>query len=191
MWRRRSIGAMPPTQTSERPPAHRDSPVHRAWWIVAIAAVTIIAAGAFSTMPGLLVDPLHDEFAWSHGSIGLAVWVNMAINGLIAPFSAALMDRFGVRRVAAAALSLIAVGAAATTVMNAVWQLVLCWGLIIGLGTGCLTMTFAAVVTNRWFVRRRSFAAGILTAAGVFGQFIFMPVLASIIAAHQWRAGTA
>jgi predicted MFS family arabinose efflux permease len=189
--RRRTIGVMQSIQTFDRQwTSLRSRRVHRAWWIVAIAAVAIIVPGAFSTMPGLLVDPLHGEFGWSHGSIGLAVWVNMAINGLIAPFSAALMDRFGVRRVAACALALIVVGAASTTVMNAVWQLVLCWGLLIGVGTGSLAMTFAAVVTSRWFVRRRALAAGILTAASVFGQFVFMPVLAWIIAAYHWRAGT-
>jgi hypothetical protein len=53
--------------------------VHRAWWIAVIAALAIIAAGVFSTIPGLLVEPLHREFDWSRGSIGFAVWINMAV----------------------------------------------------------------------------------------------------------------
>ncbi|MFI0445305.1 MFS transporter [Actinomadura sp. 6N118] len=163
---------------------------HRAWWIVAVAAVAIMAAGAFSTLPGLLVDPLHREFHWSHGTTGLAMWVNMALNGLVAPFAAALMERFGPRRIAAAALVTIAAGAVLTTVMTAAWQLTLYWGVLIGLGTGAMGGTFATVITNRWFVRRRGLATGILTASSVFGQFVFLPPLAWIVDHVEWRAGT-
>src|SRR5437868_2360013 len=164
--------------------------VHRAWWIVAVAAATIMASGAFSTMPGLLVEPLKQDFHWSHGIIGFAAWGNMACNGLVAPFAAATMERFGLRIVVATALLIISLGAGLTTVMNAPWQFTLYWGLLIGLGTGVMGGTLAAVVTSRWFVRRRGLATGILTAASVFGQFVFLPVLAAIIEHTQWRAGT-
>lgn len=164
--------------------------MHRAWWVAAIAALAIIAAGAFGTLPGLLVDPLHQEFDWSHGTIGVAVWVNMALNGLIAPFAASLMDRFGLRTVVASALTVIAVGAVLTTVMTEAWQLTLYWGVLVGVGTGSMAMAFAATVANRWFVQRRGLVTGILTGASVFGQFVFLPVLAWIVDHHQWRAGT-
>lgn len=176
---------LPPPQPTSRAPR-----VHRAWWIAAVAAMAIIAAGAFSTMPGLLVEPLHRRFDWSRGTIGLAVWVNMVLNGLIAPFAAALMDRFGIRHVVAGALTVIAVGAALTTVMTSAWQLALYWGVLVGLGTGSMAMAFAATVTNRWFIRRRGLVTGVLTGASVLGQFAFLPVLAWIIEHHQWRAGT-
>ena len=159
----------------------------RAWWVVAVAGLAIIAAGAFSTMSGLLVLPLHYEFGWSHGSIGVAVSVNMVLYGVTAPFSAALVDRFGLRAVAAAALGLVAAGAALTTVMTAAWQLVLYWGLLVGLGTGSIGMPFAATVAARWFVARRGLVTGLLTAASVFGQFVFLPVLSWVVEQQQWR----
>lgn len=73
--------------------------IHRAWWVITAAGLAIIAAGAFTTMSGLLVTPLHHEYGWSHGSISVAVSVNMVLYGLTAPFAAALMDRFGIRSV--------------------------------------------------------------------------------------------
>ncbi len=178
------------TQSIETPPLVHEPRVHRAWWVAAVAALAIVAAGAFSTMPGLLVDPLHEEFGWSHGEISFAVWVNMALNGLTAPFAAALMDRFGLRRVVAGALAVIAAGAALTTVMTEPWQLTLYWGVLVGLGCGSMAMAFAATVTNRWFVKRRGLVTGLLTAASVFGQFVFLPVLSWIVDHHHWRAGT-
>jgi MFS family permease len=138
----------PPAEDKHPPPRHPLG--HRAWWVAAVAGLAIVVAGAFSTMPGLLVGPLHDEFGWSHGSIGFAASVNMVLYGVTAPFAAALMDRFGIRRVVCAALSVIAAGALLTTVMTAAWQLILYWGLLVGLGTGSMAMAFGATVTNRW-----------------------------------------
>ncbi|MGH3517392.1 MAG: MFS transporter [Haloechinothrix sp.] len=169
--------------------AGRAPRVHRAWWVVAIAGLAIISAGAFSTMPGLLVGPLHHEFDWSRGSIGFAVWVNMAAGGLVAPFAAAMMDRFGIRRVAAGALTIIAGGAALTAVMNQSWQLTLYWGVLIGLGCGLVDEEpFAATVANRWFSERRGLVTGILTAASVLGQFALLPMFSAIIDRSEWRA---
>ncbi|MEE1940190.1 MFS transporter [Streptomyces sp. TRM 70361] len=178
------------TQTITTPSATRGGRVHRAWWIAAAAALTVMAAGAFSTMPGLLVTPLHRDLGWSRGSIGFAVWVNMAVTGLVAPFATALMDRFGLRRVAAGALVAVGAGAALTAVMTQPWQLTLYWGLLVGLGCGSVAMGFAAVVVQRWFGARRGLVTGILTAAGVFGQFAFLPLLSRGIDRYQWRPVT-
>ncbi len=97
------------------------------------------------------------------------------------------MDRFGIRRVVAVALTVIAVGAALTTWMTAPWQLVLSWGVLVGLGSGSMALAFAATVTNRWFVARRGLVTGILTAAGASGQLIFLPLLSWLVEHHGWR----
>ncbi|MER6457045.1 MFS transporter [Streptomyces sp900105245] len=181
------------TQTSpaaapvEVPPAGRSSRVHRAWTVAAVTFVTIIGAAAFRSLPGLLIDPLNEDFGWSRGTIGAAVSVNLALYGLTAPFAAALMDRFGIRRVVAVALCVIAAGSGLTVWMTAAWQLLLCWGLMVGLGTGAMALAFAATVTNRWFTERRGLVSGILTAASASGQLIFLPLLSWIVDRHGWR----
>nr|WP_275409387.1 MFS transporter [Streptomyces sp. SID12501] len=107
--------------------------------------------------------------------------------GLTAPFAAALMDRFGIRRVVAVALAVIALGSGLTVWMTAAWQLMLCWGLLVGLGSGSMALAFAATVTNRWFTDRRGLVTGILTAASASGQLIFLPLLSWIIETYDWR----
>ncbi|MCS0635894.1 MFS transporter [Streptomyces sp. LP05-1] len=169
------------------PPGRRRFRVHRAWSVAAVTFVTIIGAAAFGSLPGLLIEPLHQEFTWSRGTIGLAVSVNLALYGLTAPFAAALMDRFGIRRVVAVALSVIAVGSLLTVWMTAAWQLVLYWGLLVGMGSGSMALAFAATVTNRWFAARRGLVTGILTAAGASGQLVFLPLLSWLVQAHGWR----
>ncbi|MFF2328293.1 MULTISPECIES: MFS transporter [unclassified Streptomyces] len=176
----RRAGRTPAPQPSRRR-------VHRAWIVAVVTFVTIIGGAAFNSLPGLLIDPLHTEFGWSRGQIGLAVSIDLALYGLTAPFAAALMDRFGIRRVVVVALSTVAVGALGSVWMTAAWQLMLYWGLLVGLGTGSMAMAFSATVTNRWFVARRGLVTGILTAAGASGQLVFLPLCAWIVDAHGWR----
>ncbi|WUC97744.1 MFS transporter [Streptomyces sp. NBC_00525] len=161
--------------------------IHRSWIVAAVTFVTIIGGAAFNSLPGLLFDPLQDDFGWSRGEIGLAVSIDMALYGLTAPFAAALMDRFGIRRVVAVALTAIAAGALASVWMTAAWQLMLYWGVLVGLGTGSMALAFSATVTDRWFTTRRGLVTGILTAAGASGQLVFLPLCAWIVEEHGWR----
>lgn len=167
-----------------RAPARR---LHWAWVIAAVSFVAILAAAGFRSVPGVMMGPLHHEFGWSHGVVGLAMSVNMTLFGLTAPFAAALMDRFGVRRVLSAALMLIAAGSALSVTMTASWQLVLLWGVLVGVGTGSISMGFVATVTTRWFDARRGLVTGVLTAASATGQLIFLPVVAEVTTRHGWR----
>src|SRR5215472_9174427 len=116
--------------------------IHWAWVVAAVAFIAILGAAGFRSVPGVMMNPLHHEFGWSHGVVGLAMSVNMTLFGLTAPFAAALMDRFGIRPVLAAALSMIAAGSALSVTMTASWQLVLLWGVLVGTGTGAISMGF-------------------------------------------------
>ncbi|MER6008114.1 MFS transporter [Nonomuraea angiospora] len=161
--------------------------LHRAWFVAAVAFVAILGAAGFRATPGVLITPLQEEFGWSAGTISLAVSINLVLYGLTAPFAAALMDRFGMRRVVSLALLLIAAGSGLTVLMTASWQLLLFWGVLVGLGTGSMALVFAATVVDRWFVRHRGLVTGVLTAAGATGQLIFLPVLAQLAEGPGWR----
>jgi len=161
--------------------------VHPAWWVAAVAFLALLAAAGFRAAPGALMVPLHEEFGWSMSIMSLAVSVNLVLYGLTAPFAAALMDRFGVRQVVAAALVLVAAGAGGSVLMTASWQLLIFWGLLIGLGTGSMALVFAATIANRWFVQRRGLVMGILTAGSATGQLIFLPPVAALAETTGWR----
>ncbi|MCU1538705.1 MAG: transporter, partial [Humibacillus sp.] len=162
--------------------------VHPAWWVAVVTFLTIIGAAGFRSTPGVLMTPLHDEFGWPMGVIGGAVSVNLVLFGLAAPFSAALMERLGIQRVIAAALVLVSLGSLLPIWMTQSWQLVLCWGIVVGMGTGAMSMGLVAIVAGRWFVARRGLVTGILTAAGATGQLVFLPVLAWLADHHGWRS---
>jgi sugar phosphate permease len=169
-------------------PARRATKIHRAWFVAAVAFVATVGAAGFRATPGVLITPLQQEFGWSRGTISAAVSVNLVLFGLTSPFAAALMERFGIRRVVAGALLLVATGSGLTVFMSASWQLVLCWGVLVGLGTGSMALAFVATVTSRWFVRHRGIVTGVLTAGGAAGQLSFLPILAYLAGAHGWRS---
>src|SRR3989442_14040069 len=72
--------------------------------------------------------------------------------------------------------------------MTASWQLYLLWGVVVGLGTGCMASVLAATVANRWFVARRGLVLGALTAAGATGQLIFLAFLGWLAQNRGWRS---
>src|SRR3982074_1137433 len=92
-----------PVTVTTRDDTSRRPRMHWAWVVAAVSRVAILGAAGFRSVPGVMMTPLHHEFGWSHGTVGLAMSVNMALFGLTAPFAAALMDRFGVRPVLSAA----------------------------------------------------------------------------------------
>ncbi|MGX1780724.1 MFS transporter [Streptomyces diastaticus] len=158
------------------------------WRVVAVAGAAIVAAGAFTTFGGLLLVPLHEQRGWSRASIGAAFAVSMVLYGVTAPFAAALMDRLGVRRVVVGALLLAGGGAAGSVVAGSPAQWTAAWGLGVGLGTGAASTALAASVAERAGAGRRGLVAGLLTAAGVAGQFVFLPVLARVVEEYGWQA---
>lgn len=161
---------------------------HYAWLIVLVTFVTLITTAGFRATPGVLIVPLQKEYGWSRGTISVAVSIGLLLFGLTAPFSAALMDRFGVRRVMLIALVTISIGASLTTVMTAPWQLDLLWGVVVGTATGAVSVPLAATIATRWFWEKRGLVTGILTASNASGQMIFLPGLAGIVSAFGWRA---
>jgi sugar phosphate permease len=161
---------------------------HYAWLIVLVTFVTLITTAGFRAAPGVLIVPLQDEFGWSRATVSLAVSIGLLLYGLASPFSAALMDRFGVRRVMLIALATISTGAALTTVMGSPWQLDLLWGVVVGSATGAVAVPLAATVATRWFWEKRGLVTGILTASNATGQMIFLPALAAIASDFGWRA---
>jgi MFS family permease len=160
---------------------------HLAWIVAAVTFLTLLGASGFRSTPGVLIVPLQDEFGWSRTVISAAVSVNLVLFGLAGPFAAAAMNRFGIRRVVLAALALVGTGSLLTVWMTASWQLVLLWGVVVGLGTGAMAGVLAATVATRWFVARRGLVVGALTAAGATGQLIFLPLLAALAEGPGWR----
>lgn len=161
--------------------------VHRAWLVVGVIFLVLLASAAFRSSFGVMVVPLEGEFGWSRTATSVAVSVNLLFYGITAPFAAALMERFGVRRIVAGAMTMIALGVGLTTVMTASWQLTLLWGVFVGLGAGATALVLGALIANRWFATKRGLVLGILGTAFATGQLLFIPLISNTIEVAGWR----
>ncbi|WP_455287284.1 MFS transporter [Cupriavidus necator] len=161
--------------------------IHYAWLVAALTFLVMLTTSAALGLPGAFLTPLTKEMGWNTDQISSILAFRFALFGLMAPFSAILMERFGVRNVVCAALALIAGGMALATVSTELWQLFVAWGLMLGIGSGMTALVLAAVVANRWFSARRGLVIGILTASSATGQLAFLPVAAWLIEHMGWR----
>ncbi len=164
--------------------------LHYAWVVAAVTFVVLLITAGVRATPGVLMVPLEAEFGWSRTAVSGAVAINIALFGLIGPFAASVMDKWGLRRMVSCATALLAASVALSTQMRNEWQLILLWGVLVGAGTGVTSMVLAAVVATRWFDERRGLVIGALSAANATGQLVFLPVLARLAESQGWRSAT-
>jgi MFS family permease len=162
--------------------------IHPGWIAAGVTFITLMAAAGFRSAPSILIVPLEDAFGWSRSDISLAIGINILLYGLTAPFAAALVDKFGIRRVGMSALTVVGIGALLTIFIEKPWHLILLWGVIVGIGTGSMALVFAASVATRWFVEKRGLVMGLLTAATATGQLIFLPGLSHLVVSYGWKS---
>lgn len=161
--------------------------IHYACIVAALGFLVMLTTAAALGLPGALLVPLSKEHGWSTDGISTVLAIRFALYGLMAPFSAMLIDRYGVRRIVFIALALIAGGMGLGLVANSLWQLFIAWGLMLGAGSGMTALVLGAVIANRWFSQRRGFVIGILSASSATGQLAFLPLAAWLIEHVSWR----
>lgn len=148
---------------------------------------SIVAAGSYTTLAGLLTTELVKEIGWGVDTVGPGIAINMIFYGLAAPFSIYIMRRHGIAKVANTALLLLILGSCLILFpMPLLFNLV--WGFMIGIGTGCLTMAYGGLIVKTWFPDRQGIISGYLVASSVFGQFALLPFWSEIMQAFGWRA---
>lgn len=161
--------------------------VHYGWVVVGVTFVVALTTAGAMGLPGALLRPLQREFGWSEADISAALALRIFLFGLMAPFAAALIERYGLRRVVLSAIVTIVLGLVGALFMTRLWQLVALWGVVIGLGTGMTAMVMGAIVSTRWFQERRGLVVGILGASTATGQLVFLPLAAWIETLGGWR----
>jgi len=161
--------------------------IHYAWVVAAVTFLTMLVTAGAVGIPGVLIAPLEAEFGWTTDQISAAFAVRLVLFGLMGPFAAALMNRFGLRPVILASQLLIAAGLFGAMWISQLWQLTLFLGVVVGIGTGLTAMVLGATVVSRWFAARRGLVIGLLTASTATGQLVFLPVMAALTETIGWR----
>ncbi|MBV9045932.1 MAG: MFS transporter, partial [Alphaproteobacteria bacterium] len=158
-----------------------------AFVVVAVIFLSLLAAAGLRSTPAVLMVPWGQAFGWSRGTISFAAATGIFLFGLTGPFAAAAMQRFGVRRTMIAALILMSGSTALSLLMTSAWQLVLLWGVLSGIGTGCIANVLSATIANRWFVTNRGLVTGLFAASTSTGTLVFYPALSAVAQNGGWK----
>jgi len=160
-----------------------------AFVVVAVIFLALLSSAGLRATPGvlLLLLPLQTAFGWNVGVISLSAAIGIFLYGLVGPFAAAVMQRFGIRRTVLGALTLMSASIGASYFMTAPWQLFLTWGLLSGIGSGAVANVLGATIVNRWFTTNRGLVMGLLTASTATGTLIFTPGLAALVEWGGWK----
>ncbi|MBR0990589.1 MFS transporter [Bradyrhizobium japonicum] len=161
--------------------------IHYGWVMVGVTFLTALISAGTVGAPGVFIIPLQKEFGWSTAEISSALSIRFILFGLMAPFAAALLNRYGLRNVTLLAQLIVVSALLVSLGMTQVWQLVALWGVVIGIGTGMTALVLGATIATRWFAARRGLVVGILTASVATGQLVFLPLLASLTERYGWR----
>jgi predicted MFS family arabinose efflux permease len=163
-------------------------PKNHTWLYVtlAAAAMLMITMGARQAQ-GLFVFPISGSTGVSIVAISFAMAVGQFLWGAVAPVAGMLGDRFGAARVLVGGVLVLALGTALTPVFTTSAGLVFTIGVLtaVGSGAGSFSMLVGTVM-HRLPPGRRGVAAGIITAGGSFGQFVFAPIIQALISLWGW-----
>jgi MFS family permease len=161
--------------------------IHYGWVMVAVTFFAALVSAGTVGAPGVFIVPLQHEFGWSTAEISSALSIRFILFGLMAPFAAALLNRYGLRNVTLAAQLIVVSALLGSLAMTKVWHLIALWGVVIGIGTGMTALVLGATIATRWFAERRGLVVGILTASVATGQLVFLPLIASLTDHFGWR----
>jgi MFS family permease len=161
--------------------------IHYGWVMVGVTFLAALISAGTVGAPGVFIVPLQKEFGWSTAQISSALSVRFILFGLMAPFAAALLNRYGLRNVTLAAQLIVVSALVLSLGMTEIWQLIALWGVVIGIGTGMTALVLGATIATRWFSARRGLVVGIMTASVATGQLVFLPLLASLTERYGWR----
>lgn len=157
-----------------------------AFVVVAVIFLALLVSAGLRSTPSVLLVPLEDAFGWSRSSISFAAAAGIFLYGLVGPFAAAAMERFGLRRVLITALVLMSASSAVSAYMTEPWHLLMSWGVFSGLSSGAVASVLGATIVNRWFTKHRGLMMGLLTASTASGTLVFLPILATLASSGDW-----
>ena len=161
--------------------------IHYGFIVAIITFFTMLIMSAALGLPGAMMKSFNLEFGWSVDEVSSAVALRFFLFGLMGPFAALLMERYGLKKVMCGGLFMVGLGLAMATQVTALWHLFVLWGVMLGVGTGMTALVLGAVVSSRWFTKKRGLVLGIFSASTATGQLLFLPIATWLIENVGWR----
>lgn len=156
------------------------------WTVVAAAAlITCIGMGALFSL-GVFLKPIETSMGWSRTGISTIALLNWIFMGVGSFLWGTLSDRFGTRIVVLAGGALLGLGLVLSSQVQALWQLQVTFGIMVGLAVGAFYAPLTATAT-KWFTANRGLAVALVSAGIGFGILLISPLARALTTLFDWR----
>jgi MFS family permease len=160
---------------------------HYAWIVLLLAFIALLSAQGVRLSFGAFITPWEDEFHTNRSVISLISFISYAVFGLSQPYIGKLIDQHGVRKVHSFSILLIGLTTICTFFINSPWQLMILYGVVASVGFGGASNVAGSVVIANWFVEKRGFALGLMSAGTAAGQLLLVPFSLFLIEQFGWK----
>ena len=136
---------------------------------------------------GLAMPHVEAETGWNRSFMSAVMSATLIFMAVMAPVAGRLIDRIGPRIVLLTGTAAVIVGSIVLAVSTEPWMFVVGFAGLSGLGFALVANATIGATIALTFTERRGLATGIATSGSSAGQFIFIPIVAAILAASSWR----
>ncbi|MCK9356589.1 MAG: MFS transporter [Dehalococcoidia bacterium] len=170
----------------QKPSDAPGKPLFYGYVVVAAAFLSMaVSSGAIFSF-SVFFAPLQEEFGWTRAITSSAFSLNMFVQGMLGIVVGKLNDRFGPRLILTLSGAILGIGFILVSTIDAIWQLYLLYGVVIGIGVSGGPVPLMSTVA-RWFRARRGLMTGIVMAGVGLGTMIVPPLADWLIRTFTWR----
>lgn len=159
----------------------------RVWLLLGAAFATFSIGAGFMHAYTVFLVTFVETFGWTRADVSVAYAVSQLVNGISSPVVGTLVDRLGPRRLILMGGAVLAAGLLASAFTNALWQVVVLYGVVMTLGANCLGLVVFVPLLSRHFVRNRGMAVSIVQSANGFARAFSAPLTTLMIGELGWR----
>jgi MFS family permease len=156
------------------------------WFIAGIAFVVLgISRGMHSSF-GVFNVALLDTFGWSRGATAGIFSIVLTVDALLSPVVGHLLDRYGTQKIAIAGCFALVIGLFLSSRVSELWQLYVCFGVILAVGFTFTGMVPHIFLISEWFSTKRASAIGFVYAGTGIGIMVLAPLSEWLISGYGW-----
>jgi len=156
------------------------------WLVASLAFVVLGFSRGIHSSFGVFNVALLDAFGWSRGATAGIFSVVLIVDAVLSPVVGYLLDRYGTKKISVAGCFALILGLILSSQVSELWQLYVCFGVILAVGFTFVGMVPHVFLVSEWFSTKRASAIGFVYAGTGLGIMLLAPLSEWLISNYGW-----
>jgi len=166
---------------------HTKPKIHYAWFILLLVFIALLSSQGVRLSFGAFITPWEEEFSTSRSVISLVAFISYIVFAISQPYVGKLIDTYGIRTIFTISSLIIGISMILTFFVTAPWQLMILYGVIASIGFGGSSNVVGSIAVANWFVKKKGFALGLMSAGTAAGQLLLVPLSLILNEQFGWQ----